>query len=49
MKKSCDNCSAELAKFSLFTPDKKIYRYNNAMLCLDCFRKISNREQIEEA
>jgi len=47
MKKHCDNCSAELAKFSMFSPAKKIYRFNNAILCLDCFRKISAREQLE--
>jgi hypothetical protein len=49
MNKSCDNCSRELAKFSFFSPDKKIYMYNNAVLCSDCFRKISAREQLEEA
>jgi len=49
LKKSCDNCYRELVKYSFFSSDKKIYRYNNALLCLDCFNKISNREQIEEA
>jgi hypothetical protein len=48
MKKSCDNCSAELSKFSLFNPNKKIYRYNNAMLCINCYRKISSREPLKE-
>ncbi len=46
--KSCDNCSKELSKFALFSPGKKIHMYNNAMLCLDCFRKINAREQLEE-
>jgi hypothetical protein len=49
MIKSCDNCSKALAKFSTYSPSKKIYRYNNAMLCSDCFKKISAREQLEEA
>jgi hypothetical protein len=48
MKKSCDNCSVELSKLSLFNPNKKIYRYNNAMLCINCYRKISSREQLKE-
>jgi hypothetical protein len=48
MKKSCDNCSAELSKFSFFNPNKKIHRYNNAMLCMICYRKISSREQLKE-
>jgi hypothetical protein len=48
MKKSCDNCSAELSKLSLFNPNKKIYRYNNAILCINCYRKISSREQLKE-
>jgi len=49
MKKKCDNCSAELAKFTFFNADKKIYRHNSAMLCLECYQKISNREQLPEA
>lgn len=48
MKKSCDNCAKELSKFTFFSPYKKIYRYNNAVLCLDCFIKISERRQLEE-
>lgn len=48
MKKSCDNCSRELAKFSFFSLVKRVYMYNNAMLCQDCFKKISAREQFEE-
>ena len=48
MKKSCDNCFVELSKFSLFTPNKKIYRYNNAVLCISCYRKISSRDQLKE-
>jgi hypothetical protein len=47
MNKSCDNCTTELSKFSLFSPSKKIYRYNNAILCQDCFKKINAREQLE--
>jgi len=46
---SCDNCFAELLKFSFFSPSKKIHRYNNAILCQECFAKISAREQLEEA
>jgi len=48
MKKKCDNCSKELTKFALFSPDKKIYMYNNAMLCSTCFAKIRAREQLNE-
>jgi hypothetical protein len=49
MKKRCDNCSKELSKLALFSPNKKIYRYNNAILCLSCFVKIKERQQLEEA
>jgi hypothetical protein len=46
--KACDNCSKELSKFSFFSPGKKIYMCNSAILCADCFTKISAREQLEE-
>ena len=48
MKKSCDNCTKELSKFAFFSPYKKIYRHNNAILCLHCFIEISKREHLEE-
>jgi len=41
MKKQCDNCSKELSKFSFFSSEnKKIYRYNSAVLCWSCFNEV---------
>jgi len=50
LKKQCDNCSKELSKFTFFNSERKIYRYNNAMLCRTCFEEIKNshRQQLEE-
>jgi hypothetical protein len=47
MIKRCDNCATELSRFS-FLKNRKIYRFNNVILCLDCFTKISQRKHVEE-